>query len=198
MSGRLYAARRAGTIRPASHRHPSDRNSYARTHTYTYADVVCDADDSWRHAADANADCAHLHSNAHAHRDRNAYYRPRPNADIHTDCHRHAVVCDAAASYSYPDANRQSERAAFGYASAADCNADRDAATNRDATTNRDTTTNCNPIADCNAGAYYCDSADKHPTANCAAVCSAVAFAAVVCGAVVSREKLACPSPLYG
>ncbi len=179
MSGRLYAARRAGTIRSAGRRHPSDRNSYAHTHTYTHADVVCDADDSWRHAADANADCAHFHSNAHTHRDRNAYHRP--NADLHTNPDWYAI-----ASYSYPDANCQSERATFGYAGAADCNTDRDAAANCDAAT------------DCNASANYCDSADKRPTVNCAAACSAVAFAADVCRAVISREKLACPSPSQG
>ena len=159
LSGRLHAARRTENIRSASRRHPSDCYSYAHTNSHA------DRDYSQHHAADANGDRAQLYSDAYTDCDRNAYYRPDA-AFGHADRHRHIAA-------PYPNANRQSERAAFGYASVTVCNANRLAAA-----------AICDVFADCNAAAAYGDSADKHFAADCAYV----AFAATI-----SSEELAHP-----
>ena len=164
LSGRLHAARRTENIRPAT-RGPS--NSHSHAHTYNDADC----DHSRHHAADANGDRAQLYSDAYTDCDRNAYYRPDA-AFGHADHYRHIAA-------PYPNANRQSERAAFGYASVTVCNANRlAAAAICDVFADRDA------FADCNAAAAYGDSADKHFAADCAYV----AFAATI-----SSEELAHP-----
>jgi hypothetical protein len=168
LSGRLHVARRTGNIRSTSRRHPSDCYSYAHTDTHTYADC-----DDWRHAADVNGDRAQLDSNAYA--NRNAYHRPRPNADVHADGHRHIAA-------PYSNADSHSRRAAFGHASAADCNADRDAAADFHAVANRDAVADRNTSADCNAAASHGDSVGKHLAVGCA----------VACDTALSGEKLAC------
>ena len=178
LSGRLHAARRTGNIRSTSRRHPSDCYSYA--HTYTHAD--CDY--SRRHAADANGDRAHLYSNAYTDRDRNAYHQPRPDADVHADRHRHIAA-------PYSNANRESERTAFGYASATICNADRNAAAAIcDTPADRDASADCNAAAAiCDAAAAYSNCSGKYLAVDCAVVCDVVVCAAIT-GTTISVKNL--------